>query len=275
MRTRTRDEAGPTRRSAIAVCLVSAMLFASTAARADDLAGDGAAATLATTNPLPITEQLKLTPTYTFSHGATDYRAEFQFEPVLPYRGLLIPDLDIEGVWSIARIQLTAESLQDTQGTASGLENLNFVDVAARRFGALTLGLGFATVFPMATSSALGPAKWQLGPAAGFHDELTRAFTIGALVQALWSVAGSSEVARHSYVTVQPFLALHLDRGVVVKSDETMSFYWAGGSTTIPVNLGVGYAFSKRFVGTIKGALTIAGSDQGTFKAALELAFLP
>jgi hypothetical protein len=232
-------------------------------------------ATIATTNPLPFAEQLKFTPSYSFSHGPTAYRAEFQFEPVLPYDGLLIPDLDVASVWSIARVQLTAESLQNANGTASGLENLNLVDVAARRFGTLTVGLGFGTVFPMATSSALGPAKWQLGPAAGFHDETSHTFTIGALVQALWSVAGSSQFARQSYATVQPVLALHLARGILVRSDETMSFYWAGGSTTVPVNLGLGYAFSQHFVGTIKVALTVAGEGQGTFKAELELAFMP
>jgi hypothetical protein len=54
-----------------------------------------------------------------------------------------------------------------------------------------------------------------------------------------------------------------------------MNFYWAGGSTTIPVNLGLGYAFSKHFVGAIKGTLTVAGHDDGTWKGELELTFLP
>jgi hypothetical protein len=253
----------------LASWLGRAALLASATASADT------EATRATTNALPVDEQLKLTPSYTFSHGDTRYRAELQLEPVLPYEGLLIPDLDVEHVWSVARFQLTAESLQDAQGTASGLENLNVVDLAARRFGSLSVGVGFGTVFPMATSPALGPPKWQLGPAAAFHDELAGVFTISALAQALWSVAGSTEVANQSYVTVQPLLALHFDPGLLITSDETMSIYWRGGSTTIPVNLGIGYAFSAHFVGTLKGALTVAGHGEGTFKAELALAFLP
>ena len=252
------------------------LVLAGGVARGDDTSDDDrAAAARATSNPLPYDEQLKLTPSYTFSHGDTSYRAELQFEPVLPYRGVLIPGLEVADVWSIARAQLTAESLENSQGTAGGLEDLNFVDVAARRFGSLTLGLGFGTVFPMATSSELGAAKWQLGPAAGFRVEPVHWFSIAALGQALWSVAGSSDVARQSYATVQPFVAVHPCAGLVVTSDAQMSLFWAGGSTTIPINLGLGYAFSKHFVATLKAQLTVAGSDQGTWKAALELAFLP
>jgi hypothetical protein len=254
----------------LASWLGRAAVLASAAASADP-----AAATRAATNALPVDEQLKFSPSYTFSHGDTRYRAELQFEPVLPYEGLLIPDLDVADVWSVARFDLTAESLQDSQGTASGFENLTLVDVAARRFGGLSVGVGFGTVFPMATSSALGPPTWQLGPAAAFNVDLAGVFTISALAQALWSIAGSSDVSKQSYVTLQPLLAVHLDGGIVISSDETMSFYWAGGSTTIPVNLGIGHAFSTHFVGTLKGALTVAGDDQGTFKAELELAFLP
>ena len=124
-------------------------------------------------------------------------------------------------------------------------------------------------------SSRSRTIKVSRDPAAAFNVDLARVFTISALAQALWSIAGSSDVSKPSYVTLQPLLAVHLDGGIVISSDETMSFYWAGGSTTIPVNLGIGHAFSTHFVGTLKGALTVAGDDQGTFKAELELAFLP
>jgi hypothetical protein len=256
----------------VALASVSAL---TRGASADDSSEDRAAAARVATNPLPIVTKLKFDPSYTFSHDDTDYRAELEFEAVLPYQGVLIPGLDVADVWSVPRVQVTAESLQNSKGTASGLENLNFVDLAARRCGDLTLGAGFGTVFPMATSPELGPAKWQLGPAAGFHYAPASVFSIAALAQALWSIAGSSQVARQSYVTLQPFITLHLGGGFHLKSDATMTFQWVGGSTTIPVNLGIGYAFSKHFVGAIKGALTAAGHDDGTWKTELELVFLP
>lgn len=236
---------------------------------------DRARAASTSTNPLPYVEKVKFEPSYTFEHDDTQYRAQLEVEPTLPFDGLLIPGLEVADVWSIARFQLFAESLQNENGTASGLENLNAVDLAAYRYCDLTVGAGIATVFPMATSSALGPAKWQVGPAVGFHYEPSHLFQIAALAQALWSVAGSSEVSNQSYVTLQPFVTLHLADGLLVTSDATMSFFWRGGSTTIPVDLGVGYAFSKKFVGAIKGTLTVAGHDQGMLSAALDLTFLP
>ena len=56
-------------------------------------------------------------------------------------------------------------------------------------------GPGFGTVSPLATSSQLGPAKWQLGPAVGFKYDGVSVLTIAAYAQALWSVAGSDEVS--------------------------------------------------------------------------------
>ncbi len=225
-------------------------------------------------NPLPYVTLLKVLPMYTWSNDGTDYKAELELQGTLPYEGALIPGLVIDDVWSIARLQITAESLQNANGTTSGFENLNFVDVAAYVFGTLAIGAGVGTVFPMATSSELGPAKWQLGPAAAFNFTPTPLFSIAALAQALWSVAGSNQVADQSYVTLQPFVTLHPGHGMVIKSDAQMKFYWQGGSTSVPVNLGLGYAFSKHFVGTLKGALTVVGDDDGAVQGTLELVFL-
>jgi hypothetical protein len=212
---------------------------------------------------------------YTFPNGSTRYKAELQFEAVLPYGGLFFPGIDVPGVWSIARLQITGESLQNANGVAGGLEDLNFLDLAAANLGPLTIALGGATVFPLATSTELGQGKWQVGPAFGFIIDPVPALKISALVQGLWSVAGSSESPNLGYATVQPFLAVYLPASLFLVSDDTMSFYWAGGSTTVPVNLGLGYPFTKHFVGVLKCGVTVAGSDQGAIKGEANFAFLP
>ena len=229
------------------------------------------------TDPLPVTDQLRFKSMYTFPHGASRYKAELQFEPLLPYPGVILPGLDIEGLWSLARVQLTGESLQNAQGTAGGLEDLNFVDLAADRLGPLTLGVGVATVFPLATSAQLGQGKWQLGPALGFDLRPVSALRVAAIAQGLWSVAGSSASPTLAYATVQPFLTVSLPEALFLSSDATMSFYWAGGSTTVPVNLGFGHAFSKHFVGTLKCQVTVAGpaSDRGEIRGDFVLTIFP
>jgi hypothetical protein len=149
------------------------------------------------------------------------------------------------------------------------------VDLAAYRWGSLTLGAGVASVFPLATSSQLGQGKWQVGPAAAFDFRPAQALRIAALAQGLWSVAGSSASPTLAYATVQPFISVHLPAGLFLSSDATMKFYWAGGSTTVPANLGFGHAFSKGFVGTIKCQVTVAGSDTGAIEGEVDLTFLP
>jgi hypothetical protein len=263
-------------RRAIALAVAWSTLSATGALADDKTPPDEAeiAAQEATTS-LPTKEQLKFKPMYTFPHGSTRYEAQLQFESYLPYPGALIPDLVRGGFWSIARIQLTGESLQNASGTAGGLEDLNFVDVVADRFGLLTLGAGVGSVFPLATSAQLGDGKWQLGPAAAFRLEGIPALRIAALAQALWSVAGSSQFPNLAYATVQPFITADLPAALFLSTDATMKFYWAGGSTTVPVNLGFGHAFSQRFVGTIKGQVTVAGADQGQIQGEVELIFQP
>jgi hypothetical protein len=212
---------------------------------------------------------------YTFPEGATRYKAQLQFEAILPYAGFFVPGPDLGGPWSVARLQITGESVQNASGVAGGLEDLNFVDLVATLVGPLAVGLGGTTVFPLATRPELGQGKWQVGPALGFWIDPVPALKIAALVQGLWSVAGSSQSPDLGYATVQPFLAVYLPASLFLSSDATMSFYWAGGSTTVPVNLGLGYSFTKCFVGVAKAGVTVAGAGQGAILGEVDLDFLP
>jgi hypothetical protein len=263
-------------RAAVAMGLASSVLASAPAVAADKSTPDEEAiAAGETTNPLSIKEQLKFRPIYAFPDGETRYKAELQFEGVLPYPGVLIPDLALDGIRSIARIQLTGESLQNATGTASGLQDLNFVDLVAKRCGPLVLGVGFASVFPLATSAQLGDGKWQLGPAAALRLESIPALRVSALAQLLWSVAGSSQFPNLAYASVQPFIHVVLPATLFLSSDATMKFFWAGGSTTVPVNLGFGHAFSEHFVGIVKGQITVAGAERGAIAGEVELNFQP
>jgi hypothetical protein len=146
-------------------------------------------------------------------------------------------------------------------------------DLVAHRLG--PVGLGFATVFPMATTPAIGLGKWQLGPAAGLRFEGFPQLKIAVLVQNFYSVAGSSQSPELGYVTVQPFITLHLPDAFFLSSDATMNFYWQGGQSTVPVNLGFGRAFGQHFVGSVRGWYTVAEADQGDIKVEAVLNFQP
>jgi hypothetical protein len=141
--------------------------------------------------------------------------------------------------------------------------------------GPFDVGAGYATVFPMATTPALGQGKLQLGPAIGLWLKGIPQMKVAILVQNLHSVAGNSQRPALAYATVQPFVTLHLPADMFVSSDATMSFYWRGGKSTVPVDLGVGRAFSERFVGALQLWYTVAESDKGDVKMQAVMSFQP
>jgi hypothetical protein len=224
---------------------------------------------------LPTKAQIQFKPSYTFANGDTRYKSELLFEPLLPYRAFLIPGLEVDGFWSIARLQWTAEGMQNENGPSSGLTDLTLTEVVAHELGPFNAALGFGTVLPTATTAALGQGKLQLGPAAALRLEAVPALKLAALVQNFYSVAGSSQSSDLAYVTVQPFVTLHLPAASFLSSDATMHFYWEGGRSTVPVNLGFGRAFGARFVGAIRVYCTVAGADRGAMEGEVVLDFLP
>jgi hypothetical protein len=225
--------------------------------------------------PLPTKTQVQLRPAYTFANGDTRYKSELLFEGILPYRAFLIPDLDVDDFWSIARVRWTGEGTENKSGPSTGLTDLEVTDVVAHELGPFNGALGFAAVFPVATAAALGQGKLQLGPAAALRLEAFPRIKIAALVENLYSVAGSSQSPDLAYVTVQPFVTVHLPASLFVSSDATMKFYWRGGQSTVPVNLGFGHAFGPHFVGSVRGWYTVADADRGAVKVEVVLNFQP
>jgi hypothetical protein len=227
------------------------------------------------TTPLPTKTQIQFKPAYTFANGDTRYKSELLFEPILPYRAFAIPGLAVDDFWSIARIQWTGEGVQDQSGPSTGLTDLTLTDIVAHELGPFNGALGFATVFPMATTGALGQGKLQLGPAVALRLKAIPRVKVAALVQNFYSVAGSSQSPNLAYVTVQPFVTVHLPASLFLSSDATMKFYWRGGQSTVPVNLGFGRAFGAHFVGSVRGWYTVAEADRDAVKVEVVLDFQP
>src|SRR5262249_35999281 len=150
---------------------------------------------------------------------------------------------------SVARLELTAQSKENGQTVTSGLGDLTLTDLVAHGFRPMRVGFGFATVFPMATSTSLGAEKWQLGPAVAFQIDGVPHLKLAALIENFYSIAGSNQSPDLAYVAVQPFVTVHLPGACFISTDATMDFYWKGGKTNVPLDLGFGHAFGPHFVG--------------------------
>jgi hypothetical protein len=227
------------------------------------------------TSPIPTTVQLDFQPMYTWANGATRYVAQLLFQPFLPYEGFFLPGLDVPGFRSIARLQLLAQSQQIGGVSASGLTDLQLVDGVVHNFGPLGVAGGFGTVFPMATSPALGMGKLQVGPALAVYLDALPFLTLGSFGGALWSVAGDSNRPATAWAFYEPLIQLNLPGKVSVFTEWQMNFFWEGGQSTVPINLAIAHDFNGHFVGALQAVYTVWGQNQGAFQGVVVLNFQP
>jgi hypothetical protein len=104
-------------------------------------------------------------------------------------------------------------------------------------------GVGPTFVFPTGRDPAAGKHSWQVGPAAGAVYRGIPHLMVGFLFQNFISVGYTNSSARpQSQMQFQPRISYALGHGWYVKSsDSTWTVNWRhGGSTTIPVSLGIG-----------------------------------
>jgi hypothetical protein len=96
--------------------------------------------------------------------------------------------------------------------------------------------------FPTASNTALGTGKWDAGPGAvGLTIQGPR--VVGALINNIWSFAGSGDRQSFSLVTLQPFGNYNTPGGWYLVSSPILTANWQSGSGniwTVPVAGGLG-----------------------------------
>jgi hypothetical protein len=108
-------------------------------------------------------------------------------------------------------------------------------------------GLGPVFGLPGGTDPTINSGKWLAGP-TGVALYLDQPWTIGALVNQLWSIADTGEQARRkvSQLFVQPFVS-YTEGSWTATATSEMTFDWeasSGGRSTIPLEL-VGAKLTK------------------------------
>jgi hypothetical protein len=115
-------------------------------------------------------------------------------------------------------------------------------------------GAGPAMVFPTATSTVLGQGKLSFGPSVVALVQPGH-WTLGFLVNNVWSVAGSSHRPSVNQMTLQYFITYNLKKGWNINSGPIVTANWhnqaggesadgddtpPGGRWTVPFGGGVG-----------------------------------
>jgi hypothetical protein len=111
--------------------------------------------------------------------------------------------------------------------------------------GKLIWGFGPSFLISTATNKALGSGKWAAGPSLVVLTQ-TGHWTIGALVNNIWSFAGQQDRAAVNSFLLQYFLNYNLKKGWYLTSQPIITSNWRaepGDRWTVPVGGGFGRIF--------------------------------
>ena len=130
------------------------------------------------------------------------------------------------------------------------ISQYNFTGVGSSQFGLsdavvsafvspveseITWGVGPVFLVPIGTNDFLTTKKWGVGPTAVALLQ-TNGWTLGGLVNQIWSFAGSSERSDVSQMFVQPFVTYNWKSGAGVGINMELTQNWKGNNTVVWLN---------------------------------------
>jgi len=225
---------------------------AQAAASAPAAANDADALAKATQNPVASLISVPIQNNSNFGVGPYNRTQDvLNIQPVIPARitenWMLISRIIQPIVWQ-------PDATQNTSGQF-GIGDMNptfFLSPA--KPGKIIWGAGPAMVFPTATSAVLGQGKLSFGPSVVALVQPGH-WTLGFLVNNVWSVAGSSHRPSVNQMTLQYFITYNLQKGWNINSGPIVTANWhnqaggesadgddtpPGGRWTVPFGGGVG-----------------------------------
>lgn len=136
---------------------------------------------------------------------------------------------------------ISQDEVVPAEGTQFGLGDTvqsAFFSPVAPGPGGLIWGVGPVALLPTATETTLGARQWGLGPTA---VALVQAdgWTVGALVNHVWSIAGEDDRAAVNASFVQPFLNYTTPGATTFFLNTETTYDWTADQAAVPVNAGV------------------------------------
>lgn len=117
----------------------------------------------------------------------------------------------------------------------SGMGDINPSFILSPKKGKVIWGVGTTLVFPTATNTTyLGQGKLSVGPTAVVLLQPPH-FTLGALVNNYWSVAGHSNIDKPAVnqFLLQYFVNYNMQKGWYIKTAPIVTANWRGGSNGV------------------------------------------
>ncbi|WP_296704858.1 hypothetical protein [Algoriphagus sp.] len=99
----------------------------------------------------------------------------------------------------------------------------------------LTWGVGPALLLPVGTNDFLTTKKFGMGPTAVALKQMN-GWTVGGLINQIWSVAGDQDRADISQMFLQPFITYNWKSGAGIGANMEWTQNWKASTTTIWLN---------------------------------------
>ena len=125
----------------------------------------------------------------------------------------------------------------DTSGLGDILQSFFFSPKAPTADGWIW-GAGPVLSLPTASNDALGSGKWGAGPTAVVLKQ-DSGWTVGALVNHVWSFAGDSQRASVSTTFLQPFVSFTTKTYTTFSLNTESTYDWQARQWTVPLNISV------------------------------------
>ncbi|MGX0879826.1 hypothetical protein ACSSV4_004540 [Roseovarius sp. MBR-154] len=161
-------------------------------------------------------------------------RLVLNIQPVIP--------TSLNSDWNlITRVILPMTSQEDIfpgAGDQFGLGDTTisaFFSPVKPAFGRWIWGVGPVAVLPTATDDLLGGEKWALGPTA---IALTQSgpWTVGGLVNHVWSFAGDGKRTDINNTFLQPFVSYTTPKAWTYTLNTESSYDWKADEWSVPIN---------------------------------------
>jgi hypothetical protein len=154
-------------------------------------------------------------------------------------------NLEVFGIEENTPAYLAAQDAQQSAGVFGFGDMTPTFFFSPAKPGKLIWGAGPAFVLPTATSNVLGQGKLSIGPSIVALVQ-PRQWTIGALINNVWSVAGPSDRSSVNQISLQYFINYNLKKGWYLSSSPIVTANWKaakGNVWTVPMGGGAGRVF--------------------------------
>jgi hypothetical protein len=218
---------------------VGLALLAATALKAQDNStnqDDDAELAKQLSNPVAALVSVPFQNNFEFGGGPNNngFRYTLNFQPVIP--------ISLTTNWNLISRTIFPFISQDNMvghSSQTGLGDITqslFFSPKQPTSGGWIWGAGPALLLPTATDDALGTGKFGLGPTAVLLKQ-ENGWTYGALVNHIWSVAGTSVRDDVNSTFLQPFLSYTTKKQTTFTLNTESTYDWEHSQWTVPINL--------------------------------------